>query len=178
MKLARSVYAMSFSMFALAVACGVFDTAHAQSSAQSSAPTDTLETVVVTGTHISGIAPVGTETVTLDRDAILKSGQLDLTSVVRALPQVTNLGIYREGATQGGYNATQANAINLRGLGIGGTLTLVDGHRLPSTGTVTTLTDANQLPIAMIEKTINALIWITLMAAATAVLPDTPRNAM
>jgi iron complex outermembrane receptor protein len=136
-------------MVALALGCGVFVT---PARAQSSEPSTTLEEVVVTGTHISGIAPVGTEAVTLDRVAILNTGQLDLANVVRALPQVTNLGIYREGNTQGGYNATQANAINLRGLGIGGTLTLVDGHRLPSTGTVTTLTDANQLPIAMIDR--------------------------
>lgn len=121
--------------------------------AQSDSDADNAEIVVTaTGTNISGIAPVGTEAVTLNRDAILNSGKTSLSDVVRDLPQVTNLGIYREGATQGGYNATQANAINLRGLGIGGTLTLVDGHRLPSTGTVSTITDANQLPIAMIER--------------------------
>lgn len=147
MKLNRVHYTSTASIVALTLGCCVFGAAaYAQS--------DTLETVVVTatGTNISGIAPVGTEAVTLDRDAILNTGQASLSDVVRSLPQVTNLGIYREGATQGGYNATQANAINLRGLGIGGTLTLVDGHRVPSTGTVTTLTDANQLPMAMIQR--------------------------
>jgi len=117
-------------------------------------PAEDRDTIVVTatGTNIAGIAPVGTDAVNLDREAILNTGKTSLSDVLRDLPQVTNLGIYREGATQGGFNATQANAINLRGLGIGGTLTLVDGHRLPSTGTVATITDANQLPIAMIER--------------------------
>ncbi len=110
------------------------------------------EAIVVTGTNIAGTAPVGTQAVTLKRDTILNTGNTSLADVLRDLPQVTNLGIYREGATQGGYNATQANGINLRGLGIGGTLTLVDGHRLPSTGTVSTITEANQIPIAMIER--------------------------
>jgi iron complex outermembrane receptor protein len=143
MKLNKTICMSSVSILAL----GAF-------AASALAQSDTIETVVVTatGTNISGIAPVGTEAIALDRDAILNSGQINLSDVVRSLPQVTNLGIYREGATQGGYNATQANAINLRGLGIGGTLTLVDGHRVPSTGTVTSLTDANQLPIAMIAK--------------------------
>ena len=88
----------------------------------------------------------------ISRENILNSGKVSVSDVIRSLPQVTNLGIYREGATQGGYNATQANGINLRGLGIGATLTLVDGHRLPGTGTVSTITDANALPIAMIQQ--------------------------
>jgi iron complex outermembrane recepter protein len=147
MKLTKTICTTSVSAVALAIGCCAFGTS-------ALAQSDEVETVVVTatGTNISGIAPVGTEAVTLDRESILNSGQLNLTEVVRQLPQVTNLGIYREGSTQGGYNATQANAVNLRGLGIGGTLTLVDGHRVPSTGTVTTLTDANQLPIAMIAR--------------------------
>lgn len=152
MRLDKAIYTSSASILAITLGCCAFATAAlAQSDGTQS---NAIETVVVTatGTNISGIAPVGTEAVTLDRDTILNAGQLNLSDVVRSLPQVTNLGIYREGATQGGYNATQANAINIRGLGIGGTLTLVDGHRLPSTGTVSTITDANQLPIAMIQR--------------------------
>jgi iron complex outermembrane receptor protein len=147
MKLNKVVCKSSASILALTLGCCAFGTS-------ALAQSDTIETVVVTatGTNISGIAPVGTEAVTLDRDAILNTGQTSLSDVVRALPQVTNLGVYREGGTVGGQNATQASAINLRGLGIGGTLTLVDGHRMPSTGTGTTLTDANQLPMAMIER--------------------------
>jgi iron complex outermembrane receptor protein len=147
MKFGGRFYKSSVSAFALAAGCIAF-------GAPALAQDDALETVVVTatGTNISGIAPVGTESIALDRDAILNTGQTSLSDVVRALPQVTNLGVYREGGTQGGQNATQANVINLRGLGIGGTLTLVNGHRVPSTGTGTTMTDANQLPMAMIEK--------------------------
>jgi iron complex outermembrane recepter protein len=147
MKLNKVIYTSSASILALTLGCCAFGTS-------ALAQSDTVETVVVTatGTNISGIAPVGTEAVTLDREAILNTGQTSLSDVVRSLPQVTNLGIFHEGGTQGGTNATQANVINLRGLGIGGTLTLVDGHRVPSTGTGTTLTDANQLPMAMIER--------------------------
>jgi iron complex outermembrane recepter protein len=147
MKLTKTFCMTSVSAVALAIGCCAFGTS-------ALAQSDTMETVVVTatGTNISGIAPVGTEAVTLDRDTILSTGQINLTDVVRQLPQVTNLGYFYEGATQGGQNATQATAINLRGLGIGGTLTLVDGHRVPSTGTGTTITDANQLPLAMIQR--------------------------
>jgi iron complex outermembrane recepter protein len=147
MKLNKIAYTTSASILALTLGCCAFGTS-------ALAQSDTVETVVVTatGTNIAGIAPVGTESVALDRDAILNTGQTSLSDVVRSLPQVTNLGVYREGGTQGGQNATQASVINLRGLGIGGTLTLVDGHRVPSTGTGTTMTDANQLPMAMIDK--------------------------
>lgn len=143
------------STLAIAISTLVMShSAFAQSESGENANPDAVETVVVTatGTNISGIAPVGTEAVTIDRADILSSGKVSLSEVLRDLPQVSNIGIYREGATQGGYNATQANGINLRGLGIGGTLTLINGHRLPSTGTVSTITEANQLPIAMIER--------------------------
>lgn len=151
---------------AIAIATGLMSSSALAQTAATPAPADQVATspeqadpeisddnvIIVTGTNIAGTAPVGTQAVTLNRESILNTGKTSLADVLRDLPQVTNLGIYREGATQGGYNATQANGINLRGLGIGGTLTLVDGHRLPSTGTVSTITEANQLPIAMIER--------------------------
>ena len=91
--------------------------------------TDTSETpehdIVVTGTNISGVKAVGSETVTLNREAIIATGQTTPADVIRTLPQVRNLGEYREGGTQGGNNNQQGNAINLRGLGAAATLVLV-----------------------------------------------------
>ena len=55
--------------------------------------------IVVTGTHISGVKPVGSEAVTMDREAILATGQTNAADVVRTLPQVRNLGEFREGGT-------------------------------------------------------------------------------
>lgn len=108
--------------------------------------------IVVTGTNISGVKPVGSEAITLDREQILATGQTSPADVVRTLPQVRNLGEYREGGTQGGNNNQQGNAINLRGLGSSATLVLVDGHRVVSSGASQTFTEANQVPLAALER--------------------------
>jgi len=119
--------------------------------AQDSKTGDTSE-VVVTGTNISGVKPVGSEAVTLDRATILSTGVSSVADAVRTLPQVRNLGDFREGGTQGSYNSQQGNAINLRGLGQQATLTLVDGHRVVATGAASNFTEANQVPIAAIAR--------------------------
>lgn len=131
--------------------------------AQTAQPTDagaqdddttTIDDIVVTGvgTNIAGVKPVGSETVTLTREDILRTGVSNVADAVRTLPQVRNLGDFREGGTQGSYNSQQGNAINLRGLGAQATLTLVDGHRLVATGAASNFTEANQVPLAAVER--------------------------
>jgi iron complex outermembrane receptor protein len=108
--------------------------------------------VVVTGTNISGVKAVGSEAVTLSRESIIATGVSTVADAVRTLPQVRNLGDFREGGTQGSYNSQQGNAINLRGLGPQATLTLVDGHRVVGTGAASNFTEANQVPIAAVAR--------------------------
>jgi iron complex outermembrane recepter protein len=135
---------------ALAAACC---TSTSQAFAQ-----DTLETVVVTGTrtgtNIADVAPVGTESIVIDREKILSTGLVNSVDVVRTLPQVQTLDSYYEGGTGNGYggNTTQGNGINLRGLGAGATLVLVDGRRITPTGTAYTMTENNQLPLAALDR--------------------------
>jgi iron complex outermembrane recepter protein len=121
-------------------------------AAQTAAP-ETLEEVVVTstGTNISGVAPVGSETVTIGREELVSLGASNLAEVVRSLPQVQNLG-FDESARAGGANPTRGTSVNLRGIGQNATLVLVDGHRLTPAGTSVSFTEAMQLPIAAIER--------------------------
>ena len=126
--------------------------------------TDTSETlqqdIIVTGTNISGVKPVGSETVTLNRDQILATGLTNLNDVLQTIPQVQNNPnaggsgpVYRQGGTAGyGGNSTQGPAINLRGLGTSATLTLVDGRRVVPSGAASTFTESIQVPIAAIER--------------------------
>ncbi|MFL6603246.1 MAG: TonB-dependent receptor plug domain-containing protein [Steroidobacteraceae bacterium] len=120
----------------------------------------TLEEVIVTatGTNISGIQPVGSEALNLSRREILDTGIADLHDVLRALPQIVDVspaGVanYRLGGTAGySANNTQGTAINLRGLGAQATLVLVDGHRVTPSGTVSVFTEADQVPIAALQR--------------------------
>lgn len=141
-------YTTSASLLALVVASGAFAPV---ASAQ-----ETLETVVVTatGTNISGIAPVGAASITMDRAEITATGLANSADIVRQLPQVQTIqSMGREGGTvnQGG-NPTQGTAIDLRGLGTGATLTLINGRRIAPTGTAMTFTEGNLVPLAALDK--------------------------
>jgi len=125
----------------------------------SSEKTKAAEEIVVTGTNISGVKPVGSESVVLDRDTVLATGKSNVADVLRTLPQVQNAaGSFSSaasggsGSAQNGANPTRGTAINLRGVGQGATLTLVDGHRITPNGTATAFTEANQVPISAIER--------------------------
>lgn len=143
---------------AVAPALGPDQTA-ATSQTSPDADDGPIQSVVVTGTNISGVKEVGSEAVVLSRQDIEASGKTDVASVLRTLPLVQNTaGSFSAassgaaGNAQGGSNATRGNAINLRGVGQGGTLTLVDGHRVTPSGTAGAFTEADQVPLAAIQR--------------------------
>ncbi len=94
------------------------------------------EAIVVTGSRIAGVAPVGSTVTTLGRDDIVNSGQVTLDRVIQELPQVFDLGFSDTSRAQNGGNgnATWSNSINLRGLGPYSTLIITDGHRMTTNG--------------------------------------------
>jgi len=121
-----------------------------QSNTNPSAPqkASTLQTVVVTGSHIRRVdLETASPVVTIDRAAIQASGKLTLGDLVQDLPAVTG-GNTNPQVNNGG--GTGASSIGLRGLGPNRTLILVDGHRIvgnPIGGSV----DPNSIPAAMID---------------------------
>ena len=94
------------------------------------AATDEL---VVTGTLIRGIAPVGAPVISLNTQAIAKTGLLDTASVLKTVPQISYLGISESTtgttANGNGTNTTAGTGVNIRGMGQQATLTLINGHR-------------------------------------------------
>lgn len=95
-----------------------------------------LEEIVVTGTHIRGIygaSPV----MEIGREEIDRSGYASLSDLMLSVPQDFGGGInagtiVNNSQVNGRYadNPTGASVPNLRGLGPGSTLTLIDGHRM------------------------------------------------
>ncbi|MES2441335.1 MAG: TonB-dependent receptor [Pseudomonadota bacterium] len=87
--------------------------------------------LVVTGSRIRGVAPVGSALTALGRDDIAASGEVSTDRVIKQLPQVFDLGISENSRGQSGGNGNIAygNTVNLRGIGPFATLVLVDGHR-------------------------------------------------
>ncbi|WP_336951614.1 TonB-dependent receptor domain-containing protein [Sphingobium aromaticivastans] len=121
------------------------------SSAEDVAEGDKGADIVVTGTNISGIKPVGSAIVTVGQEQFKQTGLSNITDIARTLPQVQTVGFYREGNNTA-VNSTQGSAINLRGLSPYATLTLLNGRRLLANGTNTTYTEANQVPLVALER--------------------------
>jgi iron complex outermembrane receptor protein len=129
-------------------------TAAAQATA-SAVPAQVQELVVTaTGTSIRGVEAVGSESIKLDRAAIVATGLPTPVEVLRTLPQVQGLGFDNvpHVAGNGNGNLQRGTSISLRGLQSNATLVLIDGHRIAPTGNVFSFTEANQLPVSAIDR--------------------------
>jgi len=130
-----------------------------QASEQADEKEAEAQDIVITGTNISGVKAVGSQAISIGREQMISMGKSSLSEVLQTLPQVQNAaGTFSpasnggSGSAQNGSNTTRGNAINFRGVGQGATLTLVDGHRITPNGTASAFTEANQVPMAAIER--------------------------
>lgn len=121
--------------------------------AQASGGTDSTE-VVITGSRIRGVAPVGATVTAVGREEIENAGAVNTTQILLQVPQIFNLGISENsrGQSGGNTNITYAAGINLRGIGPFATLVLVNGHRVVAQGTQGLAVDPSIIPSLMIER--------------------------
>lgn len=110
--------------------------------------------IVVTGSRIRGTAPIGSSVIAVGRDEIRNSGATTTADVLRQVPQIAAIGINAEGASGAAApsNISRASAPNLRGIGPTATLTIIDGHRVPTQGTQGQLVDPSFLPTLALER--------------------------
>ena len=109
-----------------------------------------FETVTVTGSLIRGVEDI--------RSPIIDVSQKDLSyapfpTVQDALYQlpIVSLDAPREDlGINSNYN--WGSAINLRGLGVGATLVLVNGHRQPLSGLDSDFVDVSNIPVAAVDR--------------------------
>jgi iron complex outermembrane receptor protein len=110
-----------------------------------------LDEVVVTGTSIRGVAPVGSNLITLGRDQIDQTGAQTIQQILRDIPAVTG----QAATPQGGNPGNAFYAPTIHGIGSSSsnaTLVLVDGHRISPGSQQQTLTDPNIIPPIMLER--------------------------
>lgn len=138
----RTLYFGGAAMFA---ALNLASAALAQSGA--GAPRE-VEQVVVTGSSIAGVRPVGSATLTVNSEALVRDGIKAPSDLQRVIPQ---LQVSNVNETSGNNNS-RGSAFNLRGIGAQGTLTLVDGRRVVPAGGRRTFQDANIVPLAAVER--------------------------
>src|SRR6202795_1304440 len=110
-----------------------------------------LEEIVVTGSHIRGAEAAGSKLIVIGRDQIDASGYGKVEDVLETVTQNFN----RANAAvvePGFYNLNHGAEVQLRGLGAGTTLTLVNGQRQGASGSQGTFTDVSSIPVSAIER--------------------------
>ena len=115
--------------------------------------TGDLEGIVVTGSHIHGADAAGSKLIVIDRKQLDSSGYGRIEGV---LATVTQNVARVNGATRDGNNIDNASnrgaEVQLRGLGTGTTLTLVNGQRQGASGYQGSFTDVSSIPAAAVER--------------------------
>jgi iron complex outermembrane receptor protein len=126
-------------------------------SAQDQEGPGPTETVVVTGSRIAraGDFQSPSPVLTVDREAIQKSGYSNLQQLLEKVPANGNGAFSTRGNNQDS-TANGAASVSLRGLGADATLVLVNGRRVsvsPFAENVTTnFVDINAIPVSAIER--------------------------
>jgi iron complex outermembrane receptor protein len=119
---------------------------------------DKISEIVVTGTNIRGVAPVGAPFTVIDQAAIRDTGYGTLAQLLQTIPQNFKGGDsgasadanFSPGITAG-FNLTYGTGVNLRGLGTNATLTLINGMRAAAS-TSGGFTDISLIPLAAIDR--------------------------
>lgn len=119
-------------------------------------PADQPAEIVVTGTNIRGATNPTAPVTSVSRLAIDRSGRTSVADVIATLPQSfggqgTSQSML-SGSDRTGFNTTLASAPDLRGLGTGATLTLVNGRRTSGSGSRGDFTDLSLIPLAAVER--------------------------
>ncbi|WP_034160137.1 TonB-dependent receptor domain-containing protein [Sphingomonas sp. ERG5] len=108
--------------------------------------------IVVTGTLLRGVAPVGTNVVGLNRDDILRSGVASANDLLADIPQVGNFGTLPVGTGSFALPVVRPNIRNLAAAGGSSTLVLLNGHRMVGAGVLQTTVDPSILPPEVIDR--------------------------
>ena len=113
--------------------------------------------ITVIGTHIRDIAPGSSPVIVFDREAIASTGLSTVEQLMEALPQNFGGGASVDTNTalpndlDAASNTSRASTVNLRGLGAGSTLVLLNGRRLaPTVGSA--FVDISVIPLTAIER--------------------------
>ncbi|AVA12934.1 TonB-dependent receptor domain-containing protein [Sphingopyxis sp. MG] len=105
--------------------------------------------IVVTGTAIRGVAPIGSNLVTLDRESIEETASTDMSELLNTVPAITTSGA-DAGENVFSYYSPQIHSLG--GAASNTTLVLIDGMRIPGGGTRTAQTDPNILPRSAVQR--------------------------
>ena len=127
--MAKSTYFRIAMAAELMIAIALGMRAYAQAPAQTPGAIEELPAITVTGYIMPRVGDGPQPVVTLDKDYIEKRGQQNIAAVLETLPFAN--GNFNQTFGTGINTSPGSDAVNLRNVGINGTLVLVDGLRFP-----------------------------------------------
>ncbi len=110
-----------------------------------------LEEIIVTGSSIRGVAPVGSQLIGVTQTSIQATAPANTKELLSNVPQLGNFGANAEQSTPGRWR-TPGYQPNIHNLGMYATLTLVNGHRIAPTGGEAVLPDPSMIPVIAIQR--------------------------
>ncbi len=115
------------------------------------------DVITVTGTNIRGAAPDSSPSFVFTREDIDLSGATTLPEFIRTLPQSFGGGVQAGVLSLPNDDVSTSNigagsSINLRGLGSGSTLVLLNGKRIAPGGALGGFADISMIPVSAIER--------------------------
>lgn len=133
-----------------ATALSFASTAKAQDNEGQGGDVAESDVILVTGTRIEGVAPVGSPVIALGGEAAERAGLANSTDLLFRVPAIQH---YSSEARAGGppssgtaNNISLAASPDIRGLGPAATLSLINNHRVPSMGPGLNVFDAEAVP--------------------------------
>ena len=114
------------------------------------APAEPSDEVVVTGSKIRGVAPIGSNLVAVGVETIEKTAPVNVSQLVNTVPSISTAGSVAQGENAYSYYSPQIHS--LAGSSSNTTLVILDGLRLPGGGTQFAQTDPNIIPVSAIQR--------------------------
>ena len=107
--------------------------------------------IVVTGSSIRGVAPVGSPLIGVTRDTIQAIAPANSKDLLASVPQLGNFGANAEQSTPTRFR-TPGYQPNIHNLGQFATLTLINGHRIAPAGTEAVIPDPSIVPVIAVQR--------------------------
>ncbi|HEU4485079.1 MAG TPA: TonB-dependent receptor [Povalibacter sp.] len=138
------------SATSLAGGTALAQTAAPESTTPASNNQEIAETVVVTGTSIRGMAPVGSNLVSVGEVDLEKSSATNLSTLVNTIPALSTNGTLAQGENLWSFYSPQIH--QLGGSSSNTTLVVIDGMRSPGGGAQFNQTDPNIIPTSAMQR--------------------------
>ena len=111
----------------------------------------TTAEIVVTGSSIRGVAPVGSQLIGVSRATIQTNAPANTQELLSTVPQLGNFAANGEQSTSNRFR-TAGYQPNIHNVGIYATLTLFNGHRIAPVGGEAVFPDPSILPVIAVQR--------------------------